>query len=324
MTNRIAVVAGGSAGVGRATVTQLIKEGYSVGVLARGKDRLSQMEEQYGDRVTCISCDVSDADAVDRAGAAIEEIFGPVSVWINCAMQTSFSPFLTMQPGEFEAIVNTTLIGAVNGTRTALALMDRRNRGRIVNVGSGLSYRSVPYQSAYCASKHAINGFSAAIRSELIREGSHITISQVQLPALNTPQFDWALNRLSKKPQPAPPIFQPEVAARAILRAVDEGRREYFVGKSVLQLVFGNMVLPAWLDKKLADSGAEMQKSDRDEPGGRLNNLKEPVIGVNATARGSFGDRASDSALIVDADRARIIAFCAPLVLALCIGLVVA
>ncbi|MEO1362588.1 MAG: SDR family oxidoreductase [Pseudomonadota bacterium] len=321
MTDRIAIVAGGTAGVGRATVAGLIDKGYSVGVLARGTSRLAQMEAEYGDKVVCLKCDVADAEAVGRAGAVIEEVLGPVSVWVNAAMQTSFSPFPGMTPDEFQRIVDTTLIGVVNGTRTALALMERRNTGRIVNVGSGLSYRSVPYQSAYCASKHAINGFSAAIRSELIREGSHVTISLVQLPALNTPQFDWALNRLSKKPQPAPPIFQPEVAARAILRAVREGRREYFVGGSVLQLVFGNMVLPDWLDHKLADSGAEMQKSDSDEPGDRPNNLAGPVSDIDATARGRFSDNASDSAVIIDADRARLIALGAPLLLVLCVGL---
>ncbi|APX10549.1 SDR family oxidoreductase [Tateyamaria omphalii] len=323
MTDRVAVVAGGTAGVGRATVAALIDKGYRVGILARGQSRLDQLETEYGDKVVCRTCDVSDADAVSRAGAEIEERLGPISVWVNAAMQTSFSPFPGMKPDEFQRIVDTTLIGVVNGTRTALALMEQRNSGRIVNVGSGLSYRSVPYQSAYCASKHGINGFTAAIRSELIREGSHITVSLVQLPALNTPQFDWALNRLPKKPQPAPPIFQPEVAARAILRAVREGRREYFVGSSVLQLVFGNMVLPDWLDHKLADSGAEMQKSDSDEPGGRPNNIEGPVSGVEATARGRFSHRASNSALIIDADRARLIALGVPLLLVLCLGLLI-
>ncbi|MFP7673967.1 SDR family oxidoreductase [Marivita sp. S0852] len=321
MSEQVAIVAGGTAGVGRAVVSHLIKDGYRVGVLARGQERLTELETDYGDQVLALSCDVADANAVARAGAAIEETLGPVSVWINAAMMTSFSPFPSMKPDEFKRIVDTTLMGVANGTRTALALMERRNRGRIVNVGSGLGYRSVPYQSAYCASKHAINGFTSSIRSELIRQGSNVTVSVVQLPAVNTPQFDWALNRLPKKPQPAPPIFDPDVAARAIMRAVKEGRREYFVGSSVLQLVFGNMVLPAWLDSKLADSGAEMQKSDEDEPGGRPNNLSSPVSGISAQAEGRFTENARDSALIVDADRARIIAFAALPVAALLLGL---
>lgn len=321
MAERIAVVAGGSAGIGRAVVSQLIDSGYKVGVLARGQDRLDELAETYGDKVACLSCDVGDAQAVSKAGAALEEMLGPISVWVNAAMQTSFSPFPNMKPDEFERIVDTTLIGVVNGTRTALSLMERRDKGRIVNIGSGLSYRAVPFQSAYCSAKHAIVGFTAAIRSELIREGSALTVSMVQLPAVNTPQFDWARNRLSKKPQPAPPIYQPEVAARAVMRAIREGKREYFVGKSVLQLVFANMVLPNWLDSKLADSGAEMQKSQTDEPGGRDDNLHNPVTTIGSTAQGSFGDRASGSGIIVDADRARILVFGGVPFVALCIGL---
>jgi short-subunit dehydrogenase len=319
--SKVAVVAGGSAGVGRAVVAQLIEGGYRVAVLARGKDRLTELETTYGERLMGLPCDVSDAQAVLRAGVAAEEALGPVDVWVNAAMLTSFSPFADMAPDEFRAIVETTLLGVVNGTRTALVLMKPHNHGRIVNVGSGLSYRSVPYQSAYCAAKHGINGFSAALRSELIREDSDITISLVQLPAINTPQFDWALNRLSKKPQPAPPVFQPEVAAKAVMRAVKEGRREYFVGQSVLKLVFGNMILPDWLDRKLADAGAEMQKSDSDEPGGRPDNMFSPVAGVSATARGRFGDEAKDSGLIVDADRARLVVFGALPTIGLLVGL---
>ena len=304
---RVAVVAGGSAGAGRAVVSRLVEKGYRVGVLARGRERLEELEQLYGDRVYCLSCDVADAPAVARAGATIEEVLGPVDVWVNMAMLTSFSPFMSMEAEEFEQIVDATLLGVVNGTRTALSLMERRNRGRIVTAGSGLAYRSVPYQSAYCAAKHGINGFMSSIRSELIREGSEITVGLVQLPALDTPQFGWALNRLSKQPQPAPPVFSPDVAARAILRAISEGGREYFVGRSVLQLVFANMALPGWMDRKMADSGAEMQKSNRDEPGGRPNNLNTPVPDVAARAEGRFGHRASDRAIIVDADRARMI-----------------
>ena len=317
----VAIVAGGTAGVGRAVVSKLLDQGYKVGVLARGQDRLDEMAAEYGEQVMALRCDVSDAEATSRAATAIEEALGPVSVWVNSAMLTSFSPFPLMQPDEFKQIVNTTLIGVVNGTRAALALMEHRNKGRIINIGSGLGYRSVPYQSAYCASKHGVNGFTAAIRSELIREGAQITISVVQMPALNTPQFDWALNRLSKKPQPAPPVFQPETAATAVMRAIGEGKREYFVGASVLQLVFGNMVLPNWLDRKLADSGAEMQKSDINEPGGRENNLTEPVAAMDARARGRFGAQAKDKALIVDADHARIAALVALATVGLCVGL---
>lgn len=302
---KVAVVAGGTAGVGRAVVSSLLRDGYSVGVLARGQQRLDAMSQEYGDRVLCLPCDVGDAETVSRAGATIEEALGPVSVWVNSAMLTSFSPFPAMAAEEFSRIVDTTLVGTVNGTRTALSLMERRNRGRIINVGSGLSYRSVPYQSAYCASKHGINGFTSSLRSELIRENSSITIGLVQLPALNTPQFTWALNRLSKKPQPAPPIFSPDVAGRAVMQAIKTGKREYLVGKSVLQLFLGNLVFPDWMDHKLADSGAEMQKSDAPEPGNRPANLKGPVEDIPSTAHGDYSAKADTSAWIVDGDRFR-------------------
>jgi len=307
--SKVAVVAGGSAGVGRETVERLIDAGFQVGVLARGKQRLDELGELYGSDVLCVQCDVSDAQMVLKAGATIEETLGPVRVWINAAMLTSFSPFGEVESEEFKRIVETTFIGVVNGTRTALSLMKPRGEGRIVNVGSGLSYRSVPFQSAYCSAKHAINGFSSSIRSELIHDGSRITISLVQLPAVNTPQFDWARNRLSKKPQPAPPIFQPQVAADAVMRAVKEGKREYFVGKSVIQLVLGNMVLPNWMDGKLADAGARQQKSDMAEPGGRQDNLNSPVEDVAARSHGSFDAKAKESGVIVDADQLRMAVF---------------
>jgi NAD(P)-dependent dehydrogenase (short-subunit alcohol dehydrogenase family) len=318
---RTAVVAGGTAGVGRATVDALIAEGYRVGVLARGRARLAEVAARHGDRVMTIPCDVGEARDVSRAGAAVEEALGPIGVWVNCAMLTSFSPFEAMAPQEFDRIVKTTFLGTVNGTRAALSLMKRRGTGRIVNVGSGLAYRPVPFQSAYCASKHAIKGFTESIRSELLREGSEITLGMVQLPALDTPQFDWARNRLDRKPQPAPPIYRPELAARAVLKAVREGSRELFVGRSVPQLVFGTMVLPGWLDRKMAGAGAELQMSDRPEPGDRPDNIDAPVEGMPSDAHGSYGDRAVDGGLVLDADLARKAVFLGLPVAALGLGL---
>jgi short-subunit dehydrogenase len=320
-TEKIAVVAGGTAGVGRATVDALVAEGYRVGVIARGRERLDEVAETHGDRVMTLSVDVSDAREVSRAASAFEEVLGPISVWINCAMLTSFSPFEKMAPEEFERIVHTTFLGVVNGTRAALSLMKRRGKGRIVTAGSGLAYRSVPYQSAYCASKHAINGFLSSVRSELIHEGSDITIGVVQLPAVNTPQFDWAKNRLEHKPQPAPPIYQPEVAARAMMQAVRDGNRELLVGKSAMQLVFGNMILPDALDHILASAGAEQQQSERIEPGNRPDNLRGPMERIGADAHGSYDDRAQDSALVVDGDQARIGVFFGLPLVALGLGL---
>ncbi|AHM05100.1 short-chain dehydrogenase/reductase SDR [Roseibacterium elongatum DSM 19469] len=322
-TEKIAVVAGGTAGVGRATVDALVAEGYKVGVIARGRDRLAEVADAYGARVMTLPVDVGDAREMTRAASAFEEGLGPIDVWINCAMLTSFSPFDRMAPEEFERIVDTTFLGVVNGTRAALSLMKARGVGKIVTVGSGLGYRSVPWQSAYCASKHAINGFLSSVRSELIHNGSEITIGVVQLPAINTPQFDWAKNRLETRPQPAPPIYQPELAARAVLQAVRDGNRELLVGQSVLQLVFGDMVLPDVMDRVLARAGTEQQKSDRPDPGDRPDNLHRPVESIGANARGSYGDSAQDTGLIVDGDQARMGVFFGLPLVALGLGLAV-
>lgn len=306
-TYPVAVVAGGTAGVGRAVVDELVAHGYRVAVMARGQDRLDQLVETLGaDRVSGWQCDVADAEAMMELAARIRDDVGRPTVWINAAMLTSFSPFDKVTPEEFDRITAGTYLGQVNGTRAALSVMET---GRIVNVGSGLGYRPVPYQAAYVGAKHAINGFTGSLRSELIRQNRPITLSLVQLPAINTPQFDWARNRLEEMPQPAPPIFQPEVAARAVMRAVETGKREYMVGSSVLKLVFGDMILPNWLDRKMSKAGADMQKSGRDEPGDRPDNLFEPVQDYPSAAHGSFDERAEASGLIVDADLFRKLLF---------------
>lgn len=320
MVERVAIVAGWTAGVGRAVVEALLADGWRVGVIARGEARLSALAGEFSDRVAPHSCDVTDAAALDVAADAVVGRLGRISAWVNCAMLTSFSPFAKMAPQEFDTIVAATFTGQVNGTRTALRLLD--GQGRIVNVGSGLAYRSVPFQSAYCAAKHAINGFTSALRSELIRDGSDVTLSLVQLPAVNTPQFDWARNRLPMMPQPAPPIFAPELAAKAVIRAIASGERELFVGGPVLKLVFAQMVLPGWLDRKLAKDGAEMQKSDRPEPGGRPDNLDGPAP-HDGTARGSFTGRMKDGGLIVNADTLRISVFGGTALLLFGLGLLI-
>ena len=302
---RVAVVTGGTAGVGRAVVDQLIARGYRVGALARGEDRLEELQTIHGrDRVLGISCDVGDAGAVSQAAREVHDEFGPPTVWVNDAMLTSYSPFRQMPSEEFEAIVRATFLGQVNGTRAALAVMER---GHIVNIGSALSYRGLPMQSAYVAAKHAINGFTQSLRSELMREGVPITLSLVQLPAVNTPQFDWARNRLPEHPQPAPPVYQPEVAAGAVMKAIDRGNREIFVGVSTMQLVLGNFVMPWFLDRKLARRGAQMQQIDRPDPH-RGGNIAAPVP-MRSSAHGSFDDRARTSGLVLDADRTRLAAF---------------
>lgn len=295
--SKFAIIVGGSAGVGRAIVDKLLARNFTVGVIARGEHRLSDLANSDPKIITA-AADAGDAVALDAAVTSLVSQMGAPLVWINCAMATSFSPFTEMGVDEFDKIVRTTFLGQVNGTRLALQHM---TTGNIVNVGSGLSYRPVPGQSAYCAAKHAINGFTGSVRSELIREKRGIEISLVQLPAINTPQFDWARSRLNKMPQPAPPIFAPDVAADAVMKAIDENLREVFVGASVLKLVVGDMILPAFIDRKLAKEGIEMQKSDRPDPGDRPDNLFDPVDHA-AVAEGSYSDRMSDKAVIMDAD----------------------
>jgi short-subunit dehydrogenase len=300
-----AVVLGGTAGVGRAVVDALLADGHRVGVIARGQARLDQMSAELGERIATASADVGDHAALEAAVASILPEGAAVRVWVNCAMATSFSPFDKMLPEEFDKIIRTTLVGQVNGTRIALKHMVR---GNIVNIGSGLSYRPVPLQSAYCAAKHAINGFTGSVRSELIADKRPIALSLIQLPAMDTPQFTWALNRLAMKPQPAPPIYSPNVAAEAVMQAIRTDAREMLVGKSVIMLVLGNMVLPGYIDRRMAASGVKSQKSDKPEPGGRPDNLFAPVEHP-ATATGAFGGRAEPTARMIDGDLARKIVF---------------
>ncbi len=295
------MVAGGTAGVGLATVEALIGGGYRVGVLARGAERLAEVENRYGEAVLALQCDVSDADAVMEAAQTVKGAWGPVDVWVNCAMLTAFSTFDDLSPQEFQAITDTTYHGQVWGTRAALSVMER---GNIVNIGSGLSYRSVPLQSAYCGAKHAINGFTGAVRSELIAAGRPIEVSLIQLPAINTPQFDWARSRLDHRPMPAPPIYNPEVAATAVMKAIRTNARELYVGTSVLQLIAGQFVAPNFLDHQMASSGVDAQESETPQDGFRAGNLDAPAA-YPADARGSFDGRAASTGLIVDADRLR-------------------
>ncbi|WP_371158118.1 SDR family oxidoreductase [Jannaschia sp. 2305UL9-9] len=296
----VAVIAGGTAGVGRATLDALIDRGWNVAVLARGQDRLDSVKEAFGDRVWTRSVDVSDAAAVEAAADDILSDFGVPEIWINAAMLTSFSPFDKVDAEEFGKITATTYLGTVNGCRAALRVMAR---GNIVNVGSGLAYTSVPNQAAYCGAKHAIEGFTQALRIELLRDKRPLTLSMVQLPAVNTPQFEWARNRMDHHAQPAPPIYQPEVAARAVLRAIDTNAREILVGRSVLKLMAGNMLFPNTVEAQLTEMGVEAQQDDRPAPHDR-DNLDGPAP-YPSTAHGTFDGRAEDDGIIVDGDFAR-------------------
>ena len=300
-TSTIAVVTGGTAGVGRATVDALLARGHRVAVLARGRERLDQLAAQHGDRVWTRSVDVADDGAVAEAVDALVSDWGAPEIWVNSVMLTSVSAFADVPADEFRKITDATYLGTVNCCRHALRVM---TRGNLVNVGSGLAYRAVPYQAAYCGAKHAVRGFTQALRTEILREGRPIAIGIVELPAVNTPQFDWCRNRLPVKPQPVPPIFQPEVAAAGILKAIDEGAREILVGRSVVQLVIGNMLFPDMLDHRLAREGVEMQSSDHKDYG-RPDNIDGPLADYPSKSHGSFDHRAERGGVIVDGDNAR-------------------
>ncbi|WP_349568481.1 SDR family oxidoreductase [Azotobacter salinestris] len=301
------VICGASAGVGRATAQAFARAGYQVALIARGERGLADTQAELqatGARVLAIAADVADADAIEQAAARVEAELGPIEVWVNSAMATVFGPVSRLSAAEIRRVTEVTYLGFVHGTLAALRHMRPRDRGTIVQVGSALAYRAIPLQSAYCAAKFAIRGFTDALRCELIHDGSRIRLSMVQLPAHNTPQFDWARNKMDKRPQPVPPIHQPEVAARAILRAADEAPRELWLGRATLQAILGTMLMPGLLDRMLARKAYEGQLTPEDEDPSRADNLFQPVEGLHRTA-GRFADRARDEALAVSAAQVR-------------------
>jgi NAD(P)-dependent dehydrogenase (short-subunit alcohol dehydrogenase family) len=237
--------------------------------------------------------DVADWEAMDRAASAVEEEFGPIDVWINNAMASVFSPFLEMTPEEFRRVTEVTYLGYVHGTMAALARMRPRDQGVIVQVGSALAYRGIPLQSAYCGAKHAVEGFTESVRCELLHDGSRVRLTMVQLPALNTPQFSWVKSRLPRKPQPVPPIYQPEVAARAIVWAASHARRELNVGMSTSVVVAGNKFAAGLGDRYLARTGYDSQMTEESADSERPDNLWQPLAGDRG-AHGEFGKRAKD------------------------------
>jgi len=236
---------------------------------------------------------VADAAAVEAAAAEITETLGPIDVWVNCAMTSVFAPFKDVEPDEIRRVTEVDYLGFVYGTKAALRRMLPRDRGVIVQVGSALAYRGIPLQTAYCGSKHAIKGFTEALRCELLHDKSNVRLTMVQMPALNTPQFDWVLSRLPRKPQPVPPIYQPEVAARAILWASEHNRGEVFVGGSTTATILGNKVIPRLLDRYLARSGYDSQQTQQPADPNRPANLWDPVAGDHG-AHGDFDSKAKD------------------------------
>jgi short-subunit dehydrogenase len=286
----VVVITGATAGVGRATVREFAKKGAYIGLLARDPDRLDVTRKEVevlGGRAVAISADVAHIDEVEAAARQVEDEFGPIDIWINNAMVTVFSPIKELQANEIRRVTEVTYLGTVHGTLAALRHMLPRNRGTIVQVGSALAYRSIPLQSAYCAAKHAVLGFTESLRTELLHDKSKVHVTMVQLPALNTPQFEWVKSRLPNKPQPVPPIFQPEVAAKAIYWAAHQKRREVYVGGSTTDAILGEKLAPRLLDHYLAKTGYQSQQTDEKESPDRPSNLWTPVRGDYA-AHGSF------------------------------------
>jgi len=293
----VVVITGASAGVGRATARAWGRRGARVALIARGLDGLEGAKreiEALGGEALVLPLDVSDHDAVEQAAATVEQTFGPIDIWVNNAMLSVFSPIMEMQPDEYRRVTDVTYLGYVWGTLAALRRMKPRDRGAIVQVGSALAYRGIPLQSAYCAAKHAVQGFHDSLRSELIHDGSHVRVVMVQMPALNTPQFRWVRSRLPRKAQPVPPIFQPEVAAEAIVWAAYSNRREVNVGWPASKAIIGNNLFPGLGDHVLAREGYDGQLIDEPEEADRPDNLWHPLPG-DAGAHGVFDDRALPS-----------------------------
>jgi NAD(P)-dependent dehydrogenase (short-subunit alcohol dehydrogenase family) len=294
--SKVVVITGASAGVGRATAHEFAREGARIGLIARGRAGLEaakQEVEERGGQALVLPTDVADAGAVEAAAVEVEKNFGPIDVWVNNAMTSVFSPIKEMTPEEFKRVTEVTYLGYVYGTLTALKRMLPRDRGVIIQVGSALAYRGIPLQAAYCAAKHAIQGFCDSLRCELIHDQSNVRVTMIQMPALNTPQFEWVKSKLSNKAQPVPPIYQPEVAAEAIVYASHHPRREIYVGMPTVEAIVGNKLAPGLLDRYLARNGFASQQTNQKEDGHRANNLWEPVDGSeDHGTHGSFDSRA--------------------------------
>jgi len=291
--SQVVVVTGASSGVGRAAAVAFARQGAHVGLLARGRNGLEGAKrdvEAAGGHGLVLEADVADAQALDDAAGRVEEELGPIDVWVNNAMVTIFSPFDQIEPDEFRRVTEVTYLGFVYGTMAALKRMKTRDRGTIVQVGSALAYRGIPLQSAYCGAKHAIQGFNESLRCELLHDGSNVRLTMVQLPALNTPQFDHCRSRMPRKAQPVPPIFQPELAAEAIIWATKHDRREVYVGGPTVEAIVGDKLASGLADRYLAKTNFEAQQTpepaDPDAPG----NLFEPLA-TDPGAHGRFDDR---------------------------------
>jgi NAD(P)-dependent dehydrogenase (short-subunit alcohol dehydrogenase family) len=307
MQEEVVVITGASAGVGRATAQAFGKRKARIGLIARGRDGLEGARREIegaGGQALVLPLDVSDHDAVEQAAGEVEKAFGPIDIWVNNAMLSVFSPIVQMQPDEYRRVTEVTYLAYVWGTLAALRRMKPRDRGVIVQVGSALAYRGIPLQSAYCAAKHAVQGFHDSLRCELIHDNSKVRVVMVNMPALNTPQFRWVKSRLPRKGQPVPPIFQPEIAADAIVWAAYSNRREVNVTAMTSAVVIGNNFIPGFADHYLAHNGYDSQMTDEPEDPKRPDNLWGPLPGDHG-AHGVFDDRAITRSIAFEANKKR-------------------
>jgi short-subunit dehydrogenase len=291
---KVVVITGAGAGVGRATAREFAHERCDIGLIGRDPNRLEHAAAELRDlgvRALAVPADVADADAVEAAASRIEQELGPIDIWVNNAMATVFAPLSETGAAEFKRCTEVTYLGTVHGTMTALRCMRPRRSGIIINVGSALAYRSIPLQAMYCGAKSAIRGFTDSLRSELIHDRAGISLCMVHLPAVNTPQFDWALNKLGRRAQPVPPIYQPEVPARAIVFAAFHPRREIWVGFPTVVAILANRIAPGLADRYLAGSGYTGQMTNEPKPADAPANLFAPVPG-DVGAHGRFGREA--------------------------------
>jgi NAD(P)-dependent dehydrogenase (short-subunit alcohol dehydrogenase family) len=299
--HRVVVITGGSAGVGRATAQLFARRGCAIGLLARGRMGLEATASEIGSlggKALAVPTDVADPLQVEAAAERVERELGPIDLWINNAMTSVFSPVMETLADEYRRVTEVTYLGVVHGTQAALRRMLPRNQGKIVQVGSALAFRSIPLQSAYCAAKHAVEGFTASLRCELYHQRSRVRVSLVHLPAVNTPQFRWVRSRLPRKARPVPPIFQPEVAAEGVAWAADHDVRDLLVGWPTVKAVWGNRIAPDYADRYLGRVGYDAQMTDEPEDTNRPDNLWQPVEG-NFGAHGVFdrGARAKSTQL---------------------------
>jgi NAD(P)-dependent dehydrogenase (short-subunit alcohol dehydrogenase family) len=309
IASRVVIVTGASAGIGRAIAHRFACAGDRIGLMARDAAALAEVQQEVrtagAAEVAVEALDVADATALFAAADRLDARLGKVDVWINDAMETVFSPVVDMTPAEFRRVTEVTYLGFVHGTMAALKSMRPRGRGRIIQMGSALAYRGIPLQSAYCGAKHAIRGFTDSVRTELLHEGSGVSICMVDLPAVNTPQFDWARVHVGRQPRPMGRPIEPEVVAEAVFRAAEGRWREYWLGFPTLETIVANTVWPGFLDRYLARKAVAGQQTDTPVQPGRRDNLDQPVTDLHRT-RGSFSGEAASRAVLVPAPLIRL------------------